>query len=136
MDQGPLSTAQAADKLDSWAAQLSETAQTLRSSPGRAGLSLEHRSSLLKTGHDITQFSRRTEEYVLDTMASTVELVALRLLINWKALEMIPAQGSITYQELAEKVGAEVSLISESRDLPCGITVNTNAGYQPVLRGP
>ena len=39
-------------------------------------------------------------------------LTATRLFIDWKVFENIPAQGSIAYTDLADKVGADVSLIS------------------------
>lgn len=39
------------------------------------------------------------------------EMGALRVLMDWGALEHIPSDGSISYQDLAAKVGAEEPLL-------------------------
>jgi Mn-dependent DtxR family transcriptional regulator len=41
------------------------------------------------------------------------EMGAIRTLMKWKAFDVIPAEGTITYKELAEKLDAEVSLVSK-----------------------
>ena len=41
------------------------------------------------------------------------EFAAIRCFMHWGAFEHIPLQGSTTYKELAEKIGAEESLISK-----------------------
>lgn len=41
------------------------------------------------------------------------EMGALRLLMEWSAIDHIPNEGSISYKDLAEKVGAEEELIGK-----------------------
>jgi hypothetical protein len=40
------------------------------------------------------------------------ELGATRCFMKWGVFDLIPAEGSISYKELADKLGAEESLIS------------------------
>jgi hypothetical protein len=42
------------------------------------------------------------------------ELCATRCFMKWGVFDMIPSTGSISYKDLAEKIGAEESLISKS----------------------
>lgn len=42
------------------------------------------------------------------------EMGALRILMELKAFDHIPDEGSISYKDLAEKVGAEENLLSRS----------------------
>jgi hypothetical protein len=41
------------------------------------------------------------------------EMGALRMLMELKVFDMIPQEGSISYKDLAAKVGAEESLLSK-----------------------
>jgi hypothetical protein len=47
------------------------------------------------------------------------EMGALRMLMELKAFDQIPQEGSISYKELAAKVGAEESLLSTSTRTCC-----------------
>lgn len=53
-----------------------------------------------------------------DATAEVARLGASRLFWEWKAYDAIPAEGSISYAELAGKVEAEEALIRELRT-PC-----------------
>lgn len=47
------------------------------------------------------------------------EMGALRLLMDWGALEHIPSDGSTSYRDLAAKVGAEEPLLRKTdRTIP------------------
>lgn len=54
------------------------------------------------------------------------EMGALRMLMELKVFDKIPQEGSISYKELAESVGAEESLLSKNAtDASCDVLAQT-----------
>ena len=100
-----------ADKLESWAKALTETAQSIRDSPGE--VTRDDRSRLSETAHGILRATQQPGDQLVDSFIGVVQLTAVRLFIKWNVFEKIPEQGSISYEELAAKVGAHTSLISK-----------------------
>ncbi|KAK7414433.1 hypothetical protein QQX98_006711 [Neonectria punicea] len=107
-----LHKAQIADKLESWAQQLTEIAVGFRNKPESPNLSREEHGKLATTANDILKTVRKPQERLMESMIVMAELAALRLFIKWKVFEIIPVEGSISYGELAAKLDAEEPLIT------------------------
>ncbi|EEY22332.1 O-methyltransferase [Verticillium alfalfae VaMs.102] len=69
------------------------------------------RNKIVAAAQAIIEAARPPQPQWMNQSAACAEFVALRLFIDWGAFEAIPIEGSITYQELADKVDAEVQLV-------------------------
>ncbi|KAF7556981.1 hypothetical protein G7Z17_g1040 [Cylindrodendrum hubeiense] len=103
---------QMADKLESWAEQLREIAADIRNNSESPNLSHEQHAKLTGTAKDILKTVKQPQERLMESMIVIAELAALRMFIKWKVFEIIPGHGTISYKDLALKLGAETSLIT------------------------
>lgn len=128
-----LSDANLTDQLDAWAKKLSDTAQSIR----RAGnVSMDHRVTASAAAQDILKTVQSPIEHLMGSMILMVQFAAMRLFVKWKVFETIPIQGSISYKDLASKVGADEALIrkfiwSEARGSLHVDTVNRTLCMDP-----
>jgi hypothetical protein len=100
----------AADKLEALAAKLADNAQRLRD--GRSATPEEHEELVgtLKQAQEAVYLPR---DDLAAMQLGFVTAAAVRLLIHWKVFEKMPDTGSITYEELAARVGGDVVIISK-----------------------
>jgi hypothetical protein len=125
-----------ADTLDALAQTLAQAAEGLRS----GSLSLEtdqfQRMGLIKAGTELIDAVSLPKDKFLVWLPHLTHITALRLFIKWKAFTHIPVEdgATISYTELAAKLGADVSLISTSNvgDLT---SVQTQAHRVPARIG-
>lgn len=105
-----------ADTLEALSKTLAKTAQDLRS----GSLSLEsdtlQRMGLLKAGSDLIDAVSLPQDKIVVFLPLIAHLTAVRLFVKWKAFEEIPIDNgaTISYTDLAAKLGANVSLISKT----------------------
>lgn len=69
------------------------------------------RKKIIALAQEIINDVKDPHEKPFDYCVSMAEMGALRILMDWGALEHIPSDGSISYQDLAAKVGAEEPLL-------------------------
>ncbi|KAK8849070.1 Methyltransferase fsa4 [Apiospora arundinis] len=98
-----------ADQLDSLAALLTSRAQAVRSG---AAVPPQQHIQLVKGLKDAAGLVNEAREDLGDLMMSFVQVTALRLLIKWKVFEAIPLEGTISYADVAARVGIDVNLIT------------------------
>lgn len=80
----------------------------------------EGRNKIVAAAQAIVEAARPPQPQWMNQSAACAEFVALRLFIEWGAFEAIPLEGSITYQELADKIDADMQLVRTYRELPKG----------------
>ncbi|KAH6632016.1 O-methyltransferase-domain-containing protein [Chaetomium tenue] len=103
-----------ADTLEALSKTLAKTAQDLRS----GSLSLEsdtlQRMGLLKAGSELIDAVSLPQDKIVVFLPLIAHLTAIRLFVKWKAFEEVPIGdgATISYTDLAAKLGANVSLIT------------------------
>lgn len=105
-----------ADTLEALSKTLAKAAQDLRS----GSLSLEsdtlQRMGLLKAGSDLIETISLPQDKIMLFLPQIAHLTAIRLFVKWKAFEKVPIDdgATISYTDLAAKLGANVSLIGKT----------------------
>jgi hypothetical protein len=115
-----------ADKLDALAQTLSLAAEKLRAGKLCLQTDTAQRMELIKAGNDLINTVSQPEDKVHLYLTQLCHMTALRLFLKWDVFDKIPKgmrpNGkqplTISYFELARKLGAEMSLICESRCPP------------------
>ncbi|KAK3305268.1 O-methyltransferase-domain-containing protein [Chaetomium strumarium] len=108
-----------ADKLDALAQTLSGVAQKLRAGKVSLQTDTEQRMELVKAGNELINTVSQPEDKVHLYLTQLCHMTALRLFLKWDAFDKIPkgrrSDGTpltISYIQLANKLGADVSLIT------------------------
>ncbi len=57
---------------------------------------------------------RTPTDHIMGVFSNMGIISAIRLFQSWKVFDTIPTEGSISFAELAEKIGAEEALLSET----------------------
>jgi hypothetical protein len=109
---GVSSVADKLEQLDQLAAQLTSAISEYKA-VAESGNDLIARTAVIKTAQQIAFVTKKPEEQWFDQSVQMADLGATRLFMKWKAFDAIPpvGQGTITYEALAEKLDAEVSLV-------------------------
>ena len=102
-----------ARQLDDLATQLSQAASRLRDSDTSLDNDPMMRAQLVETAKRTTTAVQQPIDKLMNQAYDLPSLAAARLFVDWEVFKNIPAEGSISYAALGEKVGAEVRLISE-----------------------
>ncbi|OHF03869.1 O-methyltransferase [Colletotrichum orchidophilum] len=92
------------ETLSALASQLSQLATSTSSD-------VEKNSTAVDIAQKILVATRGPTPDWMDWMISVLELIGLKIFLDWKALEMIPLEGSIEYADLAGKVAADEPLV-------------------------
>lgn len=97
------------------AEEVNTALRTFLTEPGTAGSDLDkgRRRRIADAANRLIAAVRDPGDEWFDATAQVAQLGANRLFWEWKAYDHIPPEGSISYADLAGKVDAEVSLISE-----------------------
>jgi hypothetical protein len=105
-----------ADTLDVLAQKLTATAQGLRSGTISLETDTFQRMGLIQAGTDLTDAVSLPKDKLLTMLPHFSHITAIRMFIEWQAFQKIPTDdgASISYDELAAKVGGDVSLISKA----------------------
>lgn len=103
------------DKVNALVEQLNNVAKEINNDTDfSASLNAEQRTLLVEASREVTNSVKGQLDAFTDQWSSMCEATATRLFMKWKAFEAIPLEGSITFKELADKLNADVSLISTS----------------------
>ena len=100
-----------ADRLDALAAQLSDSAKSIREGSISFDTDIEERSKIIKAAKEVIDVGKQQKEQFVDLYMVLVPLTVIRIFIKWKVFENIPESDTISYGTLAAKVGADRSLI-------------------------
>lgn len=100
-----------ADRLDALATQLQASAAVLRQSPD---VPEEQRTEIIASAEAISNELKQPMDQLFGTMIGLTTFCSIRLFLKWKLFEKIPTTGSVSYEELAEGIGAETALICKS----------------------
>ncbi|KXX80342.1 (RS)-norcoclaurine 6-O-methyltransferase [Madurella mycetomatis] len=103
-----------ADKLDAIAERLSIAAQRLRSGAMSLEKDTHERMGLVMAGVGLVNMVSQPRDKMILPLIQFAHFTAIRMFIKWKAFEKIPlADGAaVSYGELAEQLGADLSLIT------------------------
>ncbi|ROT41044.1 S-adenosyl-L-methionine-dependent methyltransferase [Sodiomyces alkalinus F11] len=72
----------------------------------------ERRERIVEAAQAIVDAARPPQPEWMNQSTAGAEFVALRLFIEWGAFEVIPVEGSISYEDLAHEMDAEVQLLT------------------------
>ncbi|KAJ6057615.1 O-methyltransferase [Penicillium canescens] len=72
----------------------------------------QHRQRILAAAKAIVEEATLPQERWLDQSTNFSEIVAVRLFMYWGVFDLIPLDGSISYEDLARKLDAEVLLVN------------------------
>jgi hypothetical protein len=103
-----------ADKLDQLIEQLEQTTTAIRNDLTYFQGEPEKRHKLLKAADGLIKTVQEPMEGYLDFLTSMANATVINLFVKWKVFEIIDAAGSISYDDLAKAVEADVALISMS----------------------
>ncbi|KAK1763876.1 hypothetical protein QBC33DRAFT_212787 [Phialemonium atrogriseum] len=131
-----------ADKLEALAQRLHATAQDLRSGSISLETDANQRMGMIKAGAELVDAVSKPWDKILNWIPQFAQAAAVRLFIKWGVFQNIPTGNgeSISYEDLAAKVGAEVSLISKSRSSSVVLVINPDPSLiwitSPFCMGP
>ncbi|KAK0609394.1 O-methyltransferase-domain-containing protein [Immersiella caudata] len=112
--EAPTQNVVVADKLQSFASLLSDTAASIRG----GSLSLEsntlERLKTISAAKDTVNLIKAASDDILDWIPTLAQFASIRLFFRWKVFQNIPIGGDarISYRDLAGKVGADAALIA------------------------
>jgi hypothetical protein len=104
----PTNMIETADKLQALAGLLNDAAKTMRA--GEVSSKDDH-AKLIDALSQARGLISQPQDDMLEIMTGVVVAGAIRLLVAWKAFENIPETGSISYADLAEKIGGELAIV-------------------------
>ncbi|XP_044719877.1 o-methyltransferase domain-containing protein [Hirsutella rhossiliensis] len=125
-----------AAKLESLIQQLAETTESIRNNPASFHASTNQHARLADALQVLRAETRQPTDVVLDLLPHLAELTVLRLFIKWKVFENIPADGEISFRDLASKLGAETNLITRFASVLVASGVLKQVGYDRVAHSP
>ena len=104
-------------KLESLTRELTHLTDSLREDRASLKNHAGQVSQLAKASAAFSNLNRGPMDHLTDMMSNLTQLTALGLFMKWGVFDHIPVHETITYQTLAEKVGADTSLISKCETL-------------------
>ncbi|TPX08141.1 uncharacterized protein E0L32_010208 [Thyridium curvatum] len=99
-------------QMEVLAKQIADSVESLKRDNKSPEEEAQHRAVIAKSAHALAHLTKTPIEHLMDRFVIYTEDAALALFIQWKAFDVIPEEGTISYQELASKLDADVSLIS------------------------
>lgn len=106
-------------QLQSLADQLTQLTETIRNDAASVKAHPEQLSRLSEAANAFAKQTRGPAGYISEMMTNIVLLSSLGLFNRWRVFDHIPTGGSISYQALADKLGADTALISRNPRLSC-----------------
>jgi hypothetical protein len=117
----------ASDKANALIERLNNIAQEIRDDPSLGFQSdVLQRARLIETATSIIDSVKQQLDSFVDQTSTICEITATRLFTKWKVFELIPAEGSIGFQEIAAKLDADVALIGTSLTMTRANSRRTN----------
>lgn len=101
-----------ASQLDSLIEQLGQTTKAIQDDPAFFQSLPEQRLKLLKATQELYKTTQQAMEACMEFLIGMAQVTVIRLFIKWKVFEAIADHGPISFSSLAEKAGADVTLIS------------------------
>ncbi|KAI1399380.1 S-adenosyl-L-methionine-dependent methyltransferase [Hypoxylon fuscum] len=98
------------DGLETLCTELSAQIQTLRNVD--KGDDLPARRTATRTARKLLDELIHPEEAAAEQLITLSEWACIRMYMEWKFFDKIPLEGSISYQKLANSIGAEEALVS------------------------
>ncbi|KFH40298.1 Demethylsterigmatocystin 6-O-methyltransferase-like protein [Hapsidospora chrysogenum ATCC 11550] len=109
-----------ASQLDSLIEQLGQTTKAIQHDPAFFQDLPEQRLKLLKATQELYKTTQEAIEAYTEFLIGMAQAKVIRLFIKWKVFEAVAAHGPISISSLAEKAGADVTLITRlARMLVC-----------------
>lgn len=71
------------------------------------------RAKVVAAAQAIVDAAQPPQPAWMNQSSACAELVALRLFIEWGAFEAMPSEGSISFQDLADKISADMQIVRE-----------------------
>lgn len=99
-------------QMEVLAKQIADSVESLKRDNKSPEEEAQHRAVIAKSAHALAHLTKTPIEHLMDRFVIYTEDAALALFIQWKAFDVIPEEGTISYQKLASKLDADVSLIS------------------------
>ncbi|KAK4151601.1 S-adenosyl-L-methionine-dependent methyltransferase [Chaetomidium leptoderma] len=100
---------------------------TALSSNGSAG-----RASVISAAQAIIHAAQSAQDLYVHFAVNKCEIIVMRLFLKWDAIQEIPLQGSISFSELAVKIGAEEGLVARLSRMLVASGMLTLAGSDRV----
>ena len=100
------------DQLEALANKLLAAVRDFRAHHTPGSRDLPHRAKIIDVARAVQGVATLPDEQVMDPSINISRVTATRMLIAWDAFAHIPAEGSISYAELAEKTGVAQSLLT------------------------
>lgn len=100
------------DQLKSLTHQLTQLTETIRSDAASLEGHSEQLSRLTDAANTFAKLNRSPFGHISEIMTNMVLVSSLALFNKWGAFDHIPSGDTISYQALAEKLGADTALIS------------------------
>ena len=100
------------EQLKSLTDQLNQLTETVRNDAASLDGQSEQLSRLTDAANTFAKLNRSPFGHISEAMTNMVMISSLALFNKWGAFKHIPSGEAISYQALAEKLGADTSLIS------------------------
>ncbi|GKT46256.1 methyltransferase fsa4 [Colletotrichum spaethianum] len=97
--------------MSNYSATLSDLASQLSQLAASSSSDAEKTKAAVTIAQNVLDLARGPKPDWMDRMISVMEVVVLKLFLEWKIFDLIPLDDSISYTNLARKLEAEVSLI-------------------------
>lgn len=72
------------------------------------------RESVIGAAQAIVHATQSAQDLYVHFAVNKCEIIVMRLFLKWEAFQEIPLQESISFSELAGKIGAEVELVGKT----------------------
>lgn len=99
-------------QLQSLTDQLTQLTETIRSDASSVAAHPEHLARLTNAADAFAKQNRGPAGHISDMLTNMVTLASLGLFNRWRIFDHIPSGDTVSYQDLAEKLGADTALIS------------------------
>ncbi|KAL4770673.1 S-adenosyl-L-methionine-dependent methyltransferase [Aspergillus nidulans var. acristatus] len=99
-------------QLEDLSAQLADAIEASPSHSAYGHSSRQSRHRVASIAKAIVNTVTLPEERWLDQSTTFCEILAIRLFMHWGVFDLIPAEGSVSYEELASHLNADPSLIN------------------------
>jgi thiamine biosynthesis lipoprotein ApbE len=94
--------------------QLTQISDQIISQPEAVNSQSKELMELVRAVDRFAKLTKGPMDYVMGLMTTMTQFTALRLFNEWNAADHIPVDDAISYEELAAKLDADVSLISKT----------------------
>lgn len=92
---------------------MNELIQQLKTAVNQQASTSQDDAAIIAAAAAIARASKNPFEQLMESMANMMSITILRVFVQWGVFAKIPADGMISYEELAEAVNADVNILGE-----------------------